>query len=78
MKQLICDSLNGITQMILDTAGQGHDSPRKLIGWELEHTDCRGSAIDCGETALGDLREATAVGKACEGKAGRMEAGRFC
>ena len=39
VKQLICDSLNGITQIILATAGQVHEPPRKLSGWELEHRD---------------------------------------
>ena len=42
---------------------------------EIREQSRASSAVDCGEMALGDLREATAVGKACEGKAGRMEAG---
>ena len=44
VKQLICDSLNGmrIAQTILAAAIHIPDrSPRRLSGWELEHRDCR-------------------------------------
>ena len=45
---------------------------------EIREQSPASSAVDCGEMALGDLREVTTVGNACEGKPGRMEAGRFC
>ena len=86
MKQLICDSLNGITPSILAAAihTPGRDTTpleTSVAGsWSIEirEQSPASSAVDCGEMALGDLREVTTVGNACEGKPGRMEAGRFC
>ena len=86
MKKLICDSLNGITHSILAAAIHTLDRDTTPLensvagSWSIEigEQSQESSAVDCGEMALGDPREATAVGKACEGKPGRMEAGRFC
>ena len=74
VKQLICDSPNGIriTQTKLQ---QPYVSPLgKNSGWELgarwwSNPRMR-SAIDRRELAQGDVREETVVGTACEGKAG--------
>ena len=48
--------------------GQGHRSPGRHSGWELELRDC--GAADCRETHRGDVREGIAVGNACGGKPG--------
>ena len=63
VKQLICDSLNGIriAQTILAAAIHIPDrSPRRLSGWELEHRDCRAipgrGFLLTGETARGEVR----------------------
>ena len=62
VKQLICDSLNGIriAQTILAAAIHiPNRSPRRLSGWELEHRDCRAipgrGFLLTGETARGEV-----------------------
>ena len=82
MKQLVCDSLNGmrVTQTILATAIH---TPVRDVG-PLEGTAAGSwsvgivegsrerSAVDGGETARGDTRKETVVGNACGGKPGRL------
>ena len=82
MKQLVCDSLNGmrVTQTILATAIH---TPVRDVG-PLEGTAAGSwsvgivegsrerSAVDGGEMARGDTRKETVVGNACGGKPGRL------
>ena len=83
VKQLICESLNGmrITETILAAAicslgrgMQGRKVPWKAQGWELEHRDCgaiRGElSYRMRGEARGDVREEVAVGNACAGNPG--------
>ena len=82
VKQLICDSLNGmrITQKILATAI--HTPVRDMCplegtaagGWSaeiVEESRVR-SVVDGGEMALGDTWEEIVVGNACGGKPGSL------
>ena len=82
VKQLICDSLNGIiiTQKILATAihtpvrDVGPLEGTAAGGWSagiVEESRVR-SVVDGGEMALGDMREETVVGNACGGKPGSL------
>lgn len=83
VKQLICESLNGmrITETILAAAicspgrgMQGRKSPGRCRAgsWSAGIVERFGvsSAIDCGGEARGDVREEVAVGNACAGNSG--------
>ena len=85
MKQLVCDSLNGmrVTQTILATAIHTPVRDVRDVG-PLEGTAAGSwsvgivegsrerSAVDGGEMARGDTRKETVVGNACGGKPGRL------
>ena len=83
VKQLICESLNGmrITETILAAAicspgrgMQGRKSPGRCRAgsWSAGIVERFGvsSAVDCGGEARGDVREEVAVGHACAGHPG--------
>ena len=80
MKQLTCDTLNGmrITQTIIAIAICTTDrdiSPLESTvagSWNLgmENNPRVRSAVDCGKTSQGDVREEIVVGNACGGKSG--------
>ena len=80
MKQLTCDTLNGmrITQRIIAiaicTTDRGISPLESTVagGWNLgmENNPRVRSAVDCGGDNQGDMREETVVGNACGGKLG--------
>ena len=79
MKQLICDTLNGVR--ITQTICHSHIYDRRDISplestvagsWDLgmEDNPRVRSAVDCGADDQGDVREETVEGNACGGKLG--------
>ena len=77
VKQLVCDSLYGmriIQTILVIPLNTLEKNTGPLEGWELEHRIVEKSqarpAVDCGETALGEVMDEIVVENAFGGKPG--------